>query len=132
MFLLFDLILQVAFVYDIHRTRNSQYTLDKGVVCVSLRQAIFNDSQFDTLLESYQSLAQTTLFTLRLELRCHVIYFLNQTIREGNFGLTEDEVEEEDLDPTIVELCKDLVTYEDLLNQTLQPPEITYLLLFPL
>lgn len=81
--------------------------------------------QFDTLLSSYESLAQTTLFTLRLEIRCHVIYFLNQTIREGNFGLTEDEVEEEDLDPTIVELCKDLVQFEDLLSTTLEYKEST-------
>jgi hypothetical protein len=81
--------------------------------------------QFDGLIGSYKSLAQTTLFTIRLELRCHVIYFLNQTIKEGNFGLTEDEVEEEDLDPTIIELCKDLVSFEDLLSTTLQPTEST-------
>lgn len=81
--------------------------------------------QFDELIGSYKSLAQTTLFTIRLELRCHVIYFLSQTIREGNFGLTEDEVEEEDLDPTIIELCKDLVSFEDLLSTTLQPTEST-------
>ena len=89
---------------------------------------IYADSrQFDSLLSSYESLAQTTLFTLRLELRCHVIYFLTQTIREGNFGLTEDEVEEEDLDPTIIELCKDLVLFEDLLSTTLQSQESTFL-----
>ena len=81
--------------------------------------------QFDELIGSYTSLAQTTLFTIRLELRCHVIYFLNQTIKEGNFGLTEDEVEEEELDPTIIELCKDLVSFEDLLSTTLQPIEST-------
>jgi exocyst complex component 4 len=84
-----------------------------------------NCRQFDSLIASYESLAQTTLFTLRLELRCHVIYFLTQTIREGNFGLTEDEVEEEELDPTIVELCKDLVSFEDLVNTTLESQEST-------
>jgi exocyst complex component 4 len=68
------------------------------------------------------------LFTLRLELRCHIIYFLNQTIREGNFGLTEDELEEEDLDPTIVELCKDLVSFEGLLSTTLEPQESQFVL----
>jgi exocyst complex component 4 len=73
-------------------------------------------------------LAQTTLFTLRLELRCHVIHFLNQTIREGNFGLTEDEVEEEELDPTIVELCKDLVSFENLLSATLEIQESKFIL----
>jgi len=81
--------------------------------------------QFDTLLASYESLAQTTLFTLHLELRCHVIYFLDQAIREGNFGLTEDEVEEEDLDPAMVELCKDLVLFEQLLSATLESEEYT-------
>jgi exocyst complex component 4 len=79
--------------------------------------------QFDELLASYESLAQTTLFTLRLELRCHVIYFLDQAIREGNFGLTEDEAEEEDLDPAMIELCKDLVSFEELLSTTLQSKE---------
>jgi exocyst complex component 4 len=73
-------------------------------------------------------LAQTTLFTLRLELRCRVIHFLNQTIREGNFGLTEDEVEEEELDPTIVELCKDLVSFENLLSATLEIQESKFIL----
>jgi exocyst complex component 4 len=87
---------------------------------------VVDKRQFDTLLASYESLAQTTLFTIRLELRCHVVYFLDQTIREGSFGLTEDEVEEEDLDPTIVELCKDLVSYEDLLSTTLQSKESTF------
>jgi hypothetical protein len=87
--------------------------------------------QFDELLASYESLAQTTLFTLRLELRCHVIYFLDQAVREGNFGLTEDEAEEEDLDPAMIELCKDLVSFEELLSTTLQSKEYKYLLLAP-
>jgi exocyst complex component 4 len=83
-------------------------------------------SQFDDLVASYESLAQTTLFTLRLELRCHIIYFLDKTIREGNFGLTEEESEDEELDPTILDLCKDLVSFETLLSTTLLPREYTY------
>jgi len=66
-----------------------------------------------------------------LELRCHVIYFLDQAVREGNFGLTEDEAEEEDLDPAMIELCKDLVSFEELLSTTLQSKEYKYLLLAP-
>lgn len=99
----------------------SQKNLLRNVLLI----VVVDKRQFDTLLASYESLAQTTLFTIRLELRCHVIYFLDQTIREGSFGLTEDEVEEEDLDPTIVELCKDLVSYEDLLSTTLESREST-------
>ncbi len=103
------------------------YPSQQRIFSVTLFIFYVNYRQFDSLLGSYESLAQTTLFTLRLELRCHVIYFLSQTIREGNFGLTEDEVEEEDLDPTIVELCKDLVSFEDLLSTTLQSQESEYL-----
>jgi hypothetical protein len=40
--------------------------------------------------------------------------------------LTEDEEEDEDLDPAILELCKDLVSFEELLSTTLQSQEYTY------
>jgi len=57
-----------------------------------------------------------------------VIYFLDQSIRDGNFGLTQEELEDEDLDPSLISLCKDLVSFEDLLSTTLQSTEYRFIL----
>lgn len=39
-------------------------------------------SRFDALLVTYQQLAETSLFTLRLEARCRVMYYLDMATRE--------------------------------------------------
>lgn len=38
--------------------------------------------RFDALLVTYQQLAETCLFTLRLEARCRVMYYLDMATRE--------------------------------------------------
>jgi hypothetical protein len=108
------------------RIRDIVHPSNERVLYVCASRIPTNGSQFDALLASYESLAQTTLFTLRVEIRCHIIFYLDQAIKEGNFGLTEEEAEEEDLDPTIVELCKNLAAFEDLLSTTIQPKDSTY------
>ena len=110
----------------LYRNRIPLHPPYKRISNVFLPSVWSNQSQFDTLLSSYESLAQTILFTIRLELRCHVIYFLDHAIKEGNFGLTQDELEDEDLDPSMISLCKDLVSFEDLLSTTLQSTEYRY------
>lgn len=40
------------------------------------------DRRFDTLLTTYQQLAETCLFTLRLENRCHTIYYLEMAMQD--------------------------------------------------
>src|SRR6266516_872087 len=99
------------------------YPSQQRIFSVILFIFYVNYRQFDSLLTSYSSLAQTTLFTLRLELRCHVIYYLDQAIREGNFAISQEDFEDEDTDPTVISLCKDLVSFEQLLSSTLPSAE---------
>ncbi|RUS32021.1 hypothetical protein BC938DRAFT_476467 [Jimgerdemannia flammicorona] len=66
--------------------------------------------RFDTLLTTFQQLAETCLFTLRVEARCHTLFYLDIATREGNYNL-EDETYEPD--PYIVILNSDLVSCEE-------------------
>ncbi|KAI8878211.1 hypothetical protein K501DRAFT_196399 [Backusella circina FSU 941] len=76
--------------------------------------------RFDTLLTTYQQLAETCLFTLRLEGRCHTMYYLEMAIREGNYHL-EDETYEPD--PYVITLNADLIELDDCINASLPPKD---------
>nr|KAJ3422217.1 hypothetical protein HK105_000715 [Polyrhizophydium stewartii] len=39
--------------------------------------------QFDALADSFKKLSQTCIFVLRIELRCHSLYYLDLAIREA-------------------------------------------------
>ncbi|KAJ3334079.1 hypothetical protein HDU76_011603 [Blyttiomyces sp. JEL0837] len=52
-------------------------------------------ARFDSILNYYQELSETYLFALRVELRCHAMYYLDLALREGNYWL-EDELFEPD------------------------------------
>ncbi|CAO3622394.1 unnamed protein product [Cunninghamella blakesleeana] len=72
--------------------------------------------RFDTLLTTYQQLAETCLFTLRLEIRCHTLYYLQMVIREGNYYLEDESFEP---DPYIITLNSDLMDIDDSINLSL-------------
>lgn len=72
--------------------------------------------RFDALLTTYQQLAETCLFTLRLEGRCHTMYYLEMAIRDGNYHL-EDETFEPD--PYVITLNSDLMELDDCINASL-------------
>lgn len=74
--------------------------------------------RFDALLTTYQQLAETCLFTLRLEGRCHTLYYLEMAIRDGNYHL-EDETFEPD--PYVITLNSDLMELDDCINASLPP-----------
>ncbi|KAG0169785.1 hypothetical protein DFQ29_009538 [Apophysomyces sp. BC1021] len=76
--------------------------------------------RFDQLLTTYQQLAETCLFTLRLEGRCHTMYYLEMAIREGNYFL-EDETFEPD--PYVITLNSDLMGIDDCINASLPPKD---------
>ena len=46
-----------------------------------------NGSAFDGVVTSFQELATTVLFTLRVETRCRVLYYLDKSMTEGNYCL---------------------------------------------
>ncbi|KAI7867284.1 Sec8 exocyst complex component-specific domain-containing protein [Spinellus fusiger] len=87
---------------------------DPSPVILSLRGEVAG--RFDTLLTTYQQLAETCLFTLRLEARCHTMYYLEMVIREGNYYL-EDETYEPD--PYVITLNSDLMEIDDCINASL-------------
>ncbi|KAI8380409.1 Sec8 exocyst complex component-specific domain-containing protein [Blakeslea trispora] len=72
--------------------------------------------RFDALLTTYQQLAETCLFTLRLEGRCHTMYYLEMAIRDGNYHLEDESFEP---DPYIITLNSDLMELDDCINASL-------------
>lgn len=72
--------------------------------------------RFDALLTTYQQLAETCLFTLRLEGRCHTMYYLEMAIRNGNYYLEDESFEP---DPYIITLNTDLMELNDCVNASL-------------
>ncbi|KAF7732333.1 hypothetical protein EC973_005229 [Apophysomyces ossiformis] len=93
-------------------------TEDTGSVMLPLRGETL--TRFDQLLTTYQQLAETCLFTLRLEGRCHTMYYLEMAIREGNYYL-EDETFEPD--PYVITLNSDLMDIDDCINASLPPKD---------
>ncbi|KAI7857397.1 Sec8 exocyst complex component-specific domain-containing protein [Circinella umbellata] len=91
---------------------------DSGPILLPLKNEAAR--RFDTLLTTYQQLAETCLFTLRLENRCHVIYYLEMAMQEGNYYL-EDETYEPD--PYIITLNQDLVEVDDCITASLPPKD---------
>ncbi|CEI89960.1 hypothetical protein RMCBS344292_04296 [Rhizopus microsporus] len=76
--------------------------------------------RFDALLTTYQQLAETCLFTLRLEGRCHTMYYLEMVIRNGNYCLEDESFEP---DPYIITLNADLMELNDCVNASLPPKD---------
>ncbi|KAI9249990.1 Sec8 exocyst complex component-specific domain-containing protein [Sporodiniella umbellata] len=73
-------------------------------------------TRFDALLTTYQQLAETCLFTLRLEGRCHTMYYLELAIRNGNYCLEDESFEP---DPCVITLNTDLMELNDCVNACL-------------
>ncbi|KAI9362487.1 hypothetical protein DFJ73DRAFT_756768 [Zopfochytrium polystomum] len=67
-------------------------------------------ARFDAILNYYQELSETFLYTLRVELRCHAMYFLDLAMREGNYYLEDEPVEP---DAYIDSLNQDLILVEE-------------------
>ncbi|OZJ02130.1 hypothetical protein BZG36_04585 [Bifiguratus adelaidae] len=79
--------------------------------------------RIDKILVSFQSLAETCLFTIRIEGRCHTMYYLDIATREGNY-LLEDETYEPD--PYVLMLNADLVVFEQSLLGNLPENEQSF------
>ncbi|KAI9311522.1 Sec8 exocyst complex component-specific domain-containing protein [Dichotomocladium elegans] len=91
---------------------------ENGVVLLPLKGEAAK--RFDTLLTTYQQLAETSLFTLRLENRCHTIYYLEMAMQDGNYYL-EDETYEPD--PYVITLNQDLMDMDDCITASLPPKD---------
>ncbi|CAB4383870.1 unnamed protein product [Rhizophagus irregularis] len=67
-------------------------------------------NRFDALLATFQQLAEQSLFTLRVELRCHTLHYVDKAMREGNYQL---EYEAYEPDPFVLTLNTDVVKYDE-------------------
>ncbi|TPX38723.1 hypothetical protein SeMB42_g06582 [Synchytrium endobioticum] len=80
--------------------------------------------KFDPLMSNFKKLSERSLITLRLEARCHVMYYLDLAIREGNYWLDDEPVEP---DPYINALNQDLTMCEEAMSSVLPIPRIRFL-----
>lgn len=81
-------------------------------------------ARFETLPRTYSLLADTVLFTLRLELRARVIHHLDLAVLEGNYLVDESAAEP---DPHVVDLNSDLASLDDVLTDGLSPEDHRFL-----
>jgi exocyst complex component 4 len=76
--------------------------------------------QFDVLLKTYDHLSELILCTLRIDVRCRVIHFLNLAMRQGNYRVDHETFEPE---PHIIDLNSELSAYDDVIASTLPERE---------
>ncbi|PWW71896.1 hypothetical protein C7212DRAFT_354840 [Tuber magnatum] len=81
-------------------------------------------SGFDSVVNSFQELANTILFTLRAEARCHVLHYLGICMKEGNYCLDSTV---NTPDSNILALNADLVWFDEDISHLLRVKETTFL-----
>ncbi|KAJ3563576.1 hypothetical protein NP233_g8850 [Leucocoprinus birnbaumii] len=79
--------------------------------------------RFQALLKTFEQLSGLILDTLRIDLRCRAIFYLEGAMRHGNYALTYEVTEP---DPYIVDLNTDLVQCDDITWTSLPPKERHY------
>jgi len=91
---------------------------------VSLEISEEMQNRINTILTSFQSLSEMCLYALRIELRCHSMFYLDLSFREGNFFL-DNEIPEPD--SYVFMLNKDLIKCEEIMKSILKPNKIRFL-----
>ena len=76
------------------------------------------EESFDHITSNFRQLIQHVLYTIRIEIRCHTIFYLDLAIREGNYNSEEDHPEP---DPYIGLLNTDLTMMEEMISESLPP-----------
>ncbi|KIO33872.1 hypothetical protein M407DRAFT_65131 [Tulasnella calospora MUT 4182] len=74
--------------------------------------------RYEALLKTYEQLAELVIHTIRIEIRCRIIHFLDLAMRQGNYQLDHEPGEP---DPHVIDLNSDLAACEDC--TTLSLPE---------
>ncbi|KAI8818997.1 Sec8 exocyst complex component-specific domain-containing protein [Fimicolochytrium jonesii] len=80
--------------------------------------------RFKALLTNFRRLSDLCLFVLRVELRCHSMFFLDLAMREGTYDLDDDT---QDPDPYIGILNTDLSTLEEVLSGVMGPKRTRFI-----
>jgi len=92
---------------------------------------------FDSVVNSFQELAGAVLFTLRAEMRCHVLYHLNLCMSGSSFNIPVTNTStapaggaappQMDPDINLLNLNTDLVAFDEDVSVLLRAREKTYL-----
>jgi len=91
---------------------------------ISLEISEEMQNRINGILNSFQSLSEMCLYALRIELRCHSMFYLDLSFREGNF-LLDNEIPEPD--SYVFMLNKDLTKCEEIMKSILKPNKIRFL-----
>lgn len=81
-------------------------------------------SGFDKVVNDFQELANTILFTLRAEARCRVLHYLHQCLTEGNYCLDSTI---NTPDSNVISLNVDLVWFDEDISSLLREKETKFL-----
>ncbi|KAI9461755.1 Sec8 exocyst complex component-specific domain-containing protein [Boletus coccyginus] len=90
-----------------HHTKDNQLSLP-----LSHEMAL----RFGALLKTYTQLAEIILHSIRIEVRCRVIYYLDAAFRHGNYQV---DYEVGEPDPYIVDLNSELSNFDEFTSTTL-------------
>ncbi|KAG6860246.1 hypothetical protein C0995_013739 [Termitomyces sp. Mi166 len=69
--------------------------------------------RFQALLKTYEQLSGLILDTIRIDVRCRTIYYLDSSMRQGNYHI---DYEAKEPDPRIADLNTELVKCDDLVS----------------
>lgn len=79
---------------------------------------------FDLIISKFQNLQQLILYSIRIEIRSHAIFYLDLAMREGNYSSEEENSEP---DPYIGLLNNDLTIMEEIISESLPPRQARFL-----
>ncbi|KIY62642.1 exocyst complex component sec8 [Cylindrobasidium torrendii FP15055 ss-10] len=74
--------------------------------------------RFQSLLETYQMLGELVMHTIRIDIRCRAMHFLNLSMRYGNYSMEQEASEP---DPHIVDLNLELAECDAYISSSLPP-----------
>ncbi|KDQ63373.1 hypothetical protein JAAARDRAFT_169127 [Jaapia argillacea MUCL 33604] len=72
--------------------------------------------RFHALLKTYEQLAELILYTIRIDIRCRVIHYLDLSMRQGSYRLDREATEP---DPYVIDLNNELVECDDAVSSAL-------------
>ena len=75
-------------------------------------------------MDEFTSLAEYCLFILRVEVRCHCYFFIENSLRESNYALDNVAVEP---DTQVISLNNDLIGFEQAMSRSLPTNESLFL-----
>jgi exocyst complex component 4 len=76
--------------------------------------------RFQALLKTYEQLAELILHTIRIDIRCRTIHYLDAAMRHGNYCIDHEAGEP---DPHVIDLNAELGQCDDFISTTLPKKE---------